>query len=71
MDNCRDTDNSVVAGIGEQLHDGRVHPYFAGRRSHCARGRPLSEAINFFGRRLVYILTLQSYDCRPRKGGEK
>ena len=35
MDTCRDTDNSVVAGIGEQLHDGRVHPYFAGD-SNCS-----------------------------------
>lgn len=30
MDNCSDTDNSVAAGIGEQLHDGRIHSYPAG-----------------------------------------
>ena len=27
------TDNSVVAGICEQLHDGRIYPYFAGDRN--------------------------------------
>ena len=29
MDNSFGTDNSVAAGIGEQLYDGRVYPYFA------------------------------------------
>jgi hypothetical protein len=29
------TVNSVVAGVGEQLHDGRVYPYFAGDRNRC------------------------------------
>jgi len=30
VDNCRNTDNPVAAGIGEQLHNGRFHPYPAG-----------------------------------------
>ena len=29
VDNRRGTDNSVAPGVGEQLHDGWVHPYFA------------------------------------------
>ncbi len=33
MDDRCGTDNSVVAGVGEQLHDGWVHPYFAGDRN--------------------------------------
>ena len=33
MDNCSNTDNSVGAGTGQQLHDGRVHSYSAGSRS--------------------------------------
>ena len=32
MDNRCDIDSSLGARAGEQLHDGRVHPYFA-----CAR----------------------------------
>ena len=35
MDDRCGTVNSVVAGVGEQLHDGRVHPYFAGNRNRC------------------------------------
>ena len=30
MDNCSDTDNSMAAGTGEQLHDGWVHSHPAG-----------------------------------------
>jgi len=56
LDHLCDTRDTMAAGVSEQLHDGRVHSYFAGRRSHCARVRPFSEAITFFGRRLVYIL---------------
>lgn len=33
------TVNSVAAGVGEQLHDGRVHPYFAGDRNRCGAGQ--------------------------------
>jgi hypothetical protein len=33
VDNRRGTDNSVVTGICEQLHDGRIYPYFAGDRN--------------------------------------
>jgi hypothetical protein len=56
LDDLCDTRDTMAAGVSEQLHDGRVHPYFAGRRGHCARVRPFSEAITFFGRRLVYLL---------------
>jgi hypothetical protein len=33
VDNRRGTDNSVVAGVCEQLHDGWVYPSFAGDRN--------------------------------------
>ena len=33
MDDCCGTVNSVAAGVGEQLYDGRVHPCFAGDRN--------------------------------------
>ena len=45
MDDCSNTADSVAAGVGKQLHDGRVHPYFARRSSHCAGAGPHSEAI--------------------------
>ncbi len=45
MDDLCDTRDTLAVGVGEQLHDGRVHPYFARRSSHCAGGRPLSEAL--------------------------
>jgi hypothetical protein len=37
-DRC-DTDSSLGAGAGEQLHDGWVHPYFAGARACRDRDR--------------------------------
>jgi hypothetical protein len=52
LDDLCDTSDTVVVGVCEQLHDGRVHPYFAYRRSHCAGGRPLSEAITFSQRKV-------------------
>ena len=37
MDNCCSTDSSVVAGVGEQLHDGRFSSHPAGNcRYHGA-----------------------------------
>ena len=63
MDDLCDTRDTLAVGVGKQLHDGRVHPYFARRRSHCACVRPRSEAITFSQRRLVYILKLQSHYC--------
>ncbi len=50
MDDLWDTCDTLDVGAGEQLHDGRVHPYFARRSSHCAGGRPLSETITLFTR---------------------
>ncbi len=44
MDNCRDTDNSVGVGTGQQLHDGRVHSYPAGTCCYCCAAQPLSGA---------------------------
>ena len=40
MDNCSDTDNSMAAGVGEQLHDGWFHSHPAGSchyRDTCQR----------------------------------
>jgi hypothetical protein len=38
VDDCGNTDSSVAAGIGMQLHDGRVNPYSAGDCHYrCAR----------------------------------
>jgi hypothetical protein len=34
VDDCCNTDNFVAAGVGEQLHDGRIHPYPAGDRRY-------------------------------------
>lgn len=45
LDDLCSTRDTVGVGIGEQLHDGRIHPYFARRSSHCAGGRPLSETM--------------------------
>jgi hypothetical protein len=45
LDDRRDTRDTLAFGDGEQLHDGRVDPYFARRSSHCAGGRTLSEAM--------------------------
>ncbi len=39
MDDRCGTVNSVAVGVGEQLHDGRIHPYFAGDRNRCGVGQ--------------------------------
>ena len=44
VDYCCSADNFVASGISEQLHDGRIHPYFAGHRNHRAGSRPHSGA---------------------------
>lgn len=36
VDNRCGTDNSVAAGVGKQLHDGWVYPYFACDRYCCS-----------------------------------
>ena len=46
MDNFCNTGNTVAAGIGEQLHDGRVHPYPAGDRRYRSAGQYHSGAEN-------------------------
>ena len=50
MDDLCDTRDTLGVGIGKQLHDGRVYPYFACRGSHSAGSRPLSETITLFTR---------------------
>jgi len=50
LDDLCDTRDTLAVGVGKQLHDGRVHPYFAGSSSHCAGGRPLSETMTLFTR---------------------
>jgi hypothetical protein len=39
MDNCFDTDRSVVIGAGEQLHIGRVHSHPVGDCHYCFDSR--------------------------------
>jgi hypothetical protein len=69
LDDLCDTRDIVAFGFSEQLHDGRIHPYFARRSSHCAGTGPHSEAmtaaIDLLGGNLPWlqVLTLQSYDC--------
>jgi len=50
LDDLCDTRDTLAVGVGKQLHDGRVHPYFARRSSYCAGGRLLSETITLFTR---------------------
>jgi hypothetical protein len=45
LDDLCSTRDPVAVGVCEQLHDGRIHPYFARRSSHCAGTGPLSEAM--------------------------
>ena len=52
LDNFCDTRDTLAVGVGKQLHDGRVHPYFTCRSSHCAGVRTLSETITLFTSRL-------------------
>jgi len=50
LDDLCDTYGALAVGAGEQLHDGRVHSYFARRSSHCPGGWPLSETVTLFTR---------------------
>jgi hypothetical protein len=45
--NCSDPDNPVIAGIGEQLHDGRVDSHPAGNCYCCGAGQHYSETQSF------------------------
>ena len=45
VDNSCNTAGSVAAGVGEQLHHGWVHPYFAHFSSHRADSRLISETM--------------------------
>ena len=35
MDDLCDTRDTLAVGIGERLHDGRIHSYFARCRNRC------------------------------------
>lgn len=35
MDNFCSTRNTLAVGVGERLHNWRVHPYTAGNRNRC------------------------------------
>ena len=61
MDDRRDTRDTLAFGDGEQLHDGRVDPYFACCSSHCAGGGPLSEAMT--AEDYLQVLICSSYIC--------
>ena len=47
MDDCCNTDNFMVARTGEQLHDGRVHPYPAGNCRYRGTGQRYSGPQSF------------------------
>ena len=47
MDNRCGTDNSVVTGVCEQLHDGRIHPHFTCDRDRSGLGQDHSGAKNY------------------------
>jgi hypothetical protein len=51
LDDLCNTFDPLAVGVSEQLHDGRVHPYFARSCSHCAGGWALSETMTFPQRR--------------------
>jgi len=61
-DRC-DTDNSVGAGTGEQLHDGRVDSHPAGNR--CYRGA----AQHYSGTQRVTCRRLSTHTGRQQKEG--
>jgi hypothetical protein len=50
LDDFCDTRGTLAAGFRDQLHDGRVHPYFACHRGYCAGAGPPSEAMTLLGR---------------------
>jgi hypothetical protein len=76
LDDFCDSRNTLGAGFSHQLHNGRAHPHFARRGSHCAGGRSLSEAmtatndlgINFRG--FIY-LRCNLMIAHLKAGGEK
>ena len=55
MDNSSNTAGSVAARVGEQLHHGRVHPYFACARNCNVRGQSLSKTKNCVNDLQVFI----------------
>ena len=55
VDNSCNTAGSVAAGVGEQLHHGRVHPYFARARNCSVRDQSLSGTKNCVNDLQVFI----------------
>lgn len=45
MDDCSNTDNSMGAGVGDQLYDGRIHSHRAGDCRYCGGNWLYSEAM--------------------------
>jgi hypothetical protein len=61
LDNLCSTLDPVALGISDELHDGRIHPYFARRSSHYAGSGPLSEAMT--AEDYLQVLICSSYIC--------
>ena len=61
MDHCSNTDNSMGAGAGEQLHDGRVHPHLTGGGHYCCDSQSYSGATRVISSSLVPLR------LRPRR----
>ena len=45
LDNLCSTCDPMAVGVSDQLHYGRIHPYFARHSSYCSGTGPLSEAM--------------------------
>ena len=46
MDDRCNTDNSVAAGVGDELHDGRIHSHRAGGCHYCCDSWLYPEAMS-------------------------
>ena len=45
MDDLCNTFDTLGPGVGKQLYDGWVYPYFACRSSHCVGTRPIEKGM--------------------------
>ena len=67
MDDRANTNNTVVAGVSEQLHDGRLHPYPSGdcycRHSGQVDSGAPSVVIGAEGRGLAWRQTTRRLEC--------
>ena len=60
LDDLCSTRDTMASGISEQLHDGWIHPYFAGHRNHRAGSRPHSGATIRINDLLIRTCTVSS-----------